>query len=49
MEKVWKEAKKFEEYLEMSTEGNVRSVDGVITVHDGEGVYKNKWKLGQYT
>ena len=33
---VWKEAKRFEGYLDVSTEENVRSVDRVINVHGGE-------------
>ena len=44
MVEVWKEAKGFEGYLEVSTKGNVRSIDRVITVHDGTRVYKKRIK-----
>lgn len=44
MGEIWKEAKGFEGYLEVSTKGNVRSVDRVITVHDGERIYKKRIK-----
>jgi len=44
VEEIWKEAKGFEVYLEVSTKGNVRSVDRVITVHDGARIYKKRVK-----
>ena len=40
MQEIWKAAKGFEGYLEVSSLGNVRSVDRVITVHDGDRIYK---------
>ena len=42
MQEVWKPAKGYEGYLEVSTRGNVRSVDRVITVRDGARVYEKR-------
>lgn len=44
MEEIWKPAKGFEGYLEVSTKGNVRSVDRVITVKDGSRIYNKPVK-----
>lgn len=40
MQEIWKAAKGYEGYLEVSTFGNVRSIDRIITVHDGLRVYE---------
>ncbi|WP_442906849.1 NUMOD4 domain-containing protein [Intestinibacillus sp. Marseille-P6563] len=44
LEEIWKPAKGFEGYLEVSTKGNVRSVDRVITVKDGSRIYNKPVK-----
>ena len=40
MQEIWKAAKGYEGYLEVSTLGNVRSIDRSITVHDGMRIYE---------
>lgn len=40
MQEIWKAAKGYEGYLEVSTLGNVRSIDRMITVHDGLRIYE---------
>lgn len=40
MKEIWKAAVGYEGYLEVSNMGNVRSVDRIITVTDGERVYQ---------
>lgn len=44
MEEIWKQAKGFEGYLEVSSKGNVRSIDRIITVRDGNRIYKKPIK-----
>lgn len=41
---IWKQAKGYEGYLEVSNIGNVRSVDRYVTVRDGGRVYKRFFK-----
>ena len=40
MQEIWKAAKGYEGYLEVSTLWNVRSIDRMITVHDGLRIYE---------
>lgn len=40
VQEIWKKAKGFEDYLEVSNLGNVRSVDRVINVDDHGRLYK---------
>lgn len=51
MEK-WKPVRGYEGYLEVSDFGNVRSLDRIVTVHDGARVYERHFKgktKSQYT
>lgn len=43
-EEIWRAAKGYEGYLEVSTLGNVRSIDRLITVHDGLRIYEKPVK-----
>jgi len=40
VQEIWKSAKGYEGYLEVSNFGNVRSIDRQITVVDGKRIYK---------